>query len=152
MRLGVAGALIALMLVSQGAAAQQTQQPQDTIGWLKTSNGDVAIVRAGSRLPGSVGMALRRGDVIETGADGSAGVTLADNSLLSAGPRTQLSLDEFTYDSSQLKGSSLANLRYGTLSASSGDIARGTPGAMRIGTPTAMLAVRGTNFLVRVAQ
>lgn len=150
MRLSAAGALMALMLISGGAAAQQ--QPQGPIGWLKTANGDVAIIRAGARLPGSVGQALQRGDVIETGADGSAGVTLADNSLLSAGPRTQLSLDEFTYDSSRLKGSSLASLRYGTLSASSGDIARGTPGAMRVGTPTAMLAVRGTNFLVRVAQ
>lgn len=122
------------------------------IGWLKTVSGTVSIQRGGQATPATIGMPLQKGDVIETGDDGSAGVTLADNSTFSAGPRSKVSVDEFDYDSSTLKGSSVTNLQRGTLSASSGDIARGNPGAMRVRTPSAVLAVRGTTFLVRVEE
>lgn len=151
MRFLSSAAALALLLASASALAQGAPAV-DPIGWMKTAQGDVTIIRGGTRIPAAVGAPLARGDVIATGRDGSAGVTLADNSVLSAGPQTELALDEFVYDSAQLKGSSLATLRRGTLSATSGDIARGTPGAMRVRTPTAVLAVRGTNFLVRVAQ
>ncbi len=148
----VTAAIMAASVAALPSGPAGAQTPANAIGWLKTSKGEVSIVRAGARIPGAVGMALQRGDVIETGADGSAGVTLEDNSLLSAGPKSQLALDEFTYDSATIKGSSLATLKRGTLSATSGDIARGTPGAMRVRTPSAVLAVRGTTFLVRVEE
>lgn len=151
MRVLAVGAALAMLLAAADSLAQGVTAA-DAIGWVKTARGEVAVLRGGSRLPATVGMALARGDVIATGNDGTAGVTLADNSVLSAGPQSELALDEFTYDSARLKGSSLATLRKGTLSATSGDIARGTPGAMRVRTPTAVLAVRGTTFLVRVQQ
>ncbi len=137
-------AIIGLPLTALAQGAQ--------IGWLKTVSGTVTVQRAGTATPAAIGMPLQKGDIIETGDDGSAGVTLADNSTFSAGPRSKVSVDEFDYDSSTLKGNSLTNLQRGTLSASSGDIARGTPGAMRVRTPSAVLAVRGTTFLVRVEE
>jgi hypothetical protein len=146
------GAIVAAAIAASAPDHASAQGAPDTLGWLKTSKGEVSVLRGGATLPGTAGMALQRGDVIETGADGTAGITLEDNSLLSAGPRSQLVLDEFTYDSATITGRSLATLKRGTLSATSGDIARGTPGAMRIRTPTAVLAVRGTTFLVRVEE
>ncbi len=140
--------LVAALAALPFAAAAQTPQ----IGWLKTVSGTVSIQRAGQAMPATIGMPLQKGDVIETGDDGAAGVTLADNSTFSAGPRSKVAVDEFDYDSATLKGNSLTSLQRGTLSASSGDIARGTPGAMRIRTPSAVLAVRGTTFLVRVEE
>lgn len=151
MRLASVGAALALLLAPAVAQAQSAAQA-DAIGWVKTVQGIVTVRRGTAALPATVGMALARGDIIATGRDGTAGVTLADNSLLSAGPSSELALDEFVYDSARLQGSSLATLRKGTLSATSGDIARGTPGAMRVRTPTAVLAVRGTTFLVRVEE
>jgi hypothetical protein len=44
----------------------------------------------------------------------------------------------------------LAKLQKGTLSVVSGDIARSSPGKMKIETPTAILGVRGTTFVVSV--
>lgn len=140
--------LVAALAALPFTAAAQTPQ----IGWLKTVSGTVSIQRAGQAMPATIGMPLQKGDVIETGDDGAAGVTLADNSTFSAGPRSKVAVDEFDYDSATLKGNSLTSLQRGTLSASSGDIARGTPGAMRIRTPSAVLAVRGTTFLVRVEE
>lgn len=151
MRLASLGVALTMLLAPSVAQAQNSV-PADAIGWMKTVQGSVTVRRGATALPASVGMALARGDIIATGQDGTAGVTLADNSLLSAGPGSELALDEFVYDSAHLQGNSLATLRKGTLSATSGDIARGTPGAMRVRTPTAVLAVRGTTFLVRVEE
>jgi hypothetical protein len=44
----------------------------------------------------------------------------------------------------------LADMRKGSLTVVSGDITRGSPGAMKIKTPTSILGVRGTTFAVRV--
>jgi hypothetical protein len=41
----------------------------------------------------------------------------------------------------------LTELRKGTLSVVSGDIARSSPGAMKVRTPAATLGVRGTRFV-----
>ncbi len=64
------------------------------IGQIKVSKGDVAIERGGQNVPGAVGARLQTSDVIKTGADGSVGITMSDNSLLSAGPNSILSLDK----------------------------------------------------------
>jgi hypothetical protein len=45
----------------------------------------------------------------------------------------------------------LTDMRKGTLTMVSGDIARSSPGAMKVKTPTAILGVRGTRFAVQVA-
>ena len=57
--------------------------------------------------------------------------------------------DEFQFDSNDFRGAMLADMRWGTLAVVSGDIARSTPGAMKIKTPAALLGVRGTEFVVR---
>ena len=44
----------------------------------------------------------------------------------------------------------LAKLKKGTLTVVSGDIARSSPGNMKIQTPTAILGVRGTTFAIAV--
>ena len=43
------------------------------------------------------------------------------------------------------------SLRHGTLSAVSGKIARQSPDAMKVRTPSTILGVRGTEFVVRAA-
>jgi len=44
----------------------------------------------------------------------------------------------------------LAEVKHGTVQVVSGNLVKGSPGAMRIKTPTAVLNVRGTRFLVKV--
>ena len=122
------------------------------IGQIKISKGSVTVERAAQSLPGAVGMRLQPSDVITTGADGSVGITMSDDSLLSAGPNSTLSLDRFAFDSTTHRGQFDASLRKGSLSVISGRIAKQSPDAMTLYTPSAILGVRGTEFVVSVDE
>jgi hypothetical protein len=139
------------LVVVAGLAAAGLAAAADDVGRVKVVKGEVAIERSGARLPASVGMKLREGDVIVTGRDGSAGVTFNDDSLLSVGPSSTLAIDRFAFDSTTHAGHFDTSLRQGTLSAISGKIAKQSPDAMKVRTPSLVLAVRGTEFLVRAA-
>jgi hypothetical protein len=140
--------LTAVLMIAMAGAAGAADAP--VIAQVKTTTGQVAVLRAGQRLPANVGDRLFERDVIETGPDGAIGITFVDNTVFSTGPNSQLALDEFQFDSSNFRGSMLADMRQGTLSVVSGDITRSSPGAMKIKTPTAVLGVRGTTFAVQV--
>jgi len=120
------------------------------IGQIKVSKGSVTVERAAQSLPGVIGTRLQESDVITTGADGSVGITMSDDSLLSAGPNSTLSLDRFAFDSTTHQGQFDASLRKGSLSVISGRIAKQSPDAMTVRTPSAILGVRGTEFVVSV--
>ncbi len=122
------------------------------IGKVRIVTGEAYLVRADNRMSVKVGAVVQRSDVIETGSGGSIGITFNDNTVFSAGPNSRVSLEEFKFDPVTLKGSFLAKLGRGTISVVSGDIARGSPSAMKIKTPSAILGVRGTRFLVRVTE
>lgn len=145
MRYGIGGLVAVAMLVAAGVAAA------DDVGRVKVVKGGVDIDRAGRSLPASIGMRLQEGDVIVTGRDGSVGVTFNDDSLLSVGPDSVLAIDRFAFDSTTHAGRFDTSLRQGTLSAVSGKIAKQSPDAMKVRTPSTILGVRGTEFVVRVA-
>ena len=94
---------------------------------------------------------MRQADVVVTGPDGAVGVTLADDTLLSAGPNSVLAIERFVYEANQ-PGSLEAALSKGTLAVVSGRIAKQAPDAMRVKTPAAILGVRGTEFVVRASD
>jgi hypothetical protein len=118
------------------------------IGQVKVSKGNVTIQRAGQSLRGDPGMRLQGSDVVTTGEDGSVGITMTDNSLLSAGPNSVLVLDRYEFDSTTNEGHFDASLRQGTLAVVSGRLAKQSPDAMTLRTPSAILGVRGTTFVV----
>ena len=120
------------------------------IGQIKVAKGQVSIERNGQTLPGEVGLRLQPADVLKTGADGSVGVTMSDNSLLSAGPNSVLALDRYEFDSTTSEGQFDASLQKGSLAVISGRIAKQSPDAMKVRTPSAILGVRGTEFVVNV--
>jgi hypothetical protein len=143
MRHGFAVVLGLALLAPVGAVAA------DDVGRVKVVKGSVTIQRSGGSLPATLGMKLLEGDVIATGRDGSAGVTFNDDSLLSVGPHSVLAIDRFAFDSTTHAGRFDTSLRQGTLSAVSGKIAKQSPDAMKVRTPSLVLAVRGTEFGVR---
>jgi len=124
----------------------------DDVGQIKVANGTVHVERDGNRLPASVGMTIRQSDTVITGADGAAGVTFSDNSLLSTGPNSVLVVDRYTFDSTTHAGKFDASLKRGTLAVVSGKIVKQSPGAMRVRTPAAIMGVRGTDFMVQVDE
>ena len=85
MRGAIALAGLALTIVAFNAAAADA-------GQIKTAQGRVEIVRGGQHIAAVPGTYVRQSDSIVTGKDGTVGVTLADNSRLSIGPNTVMSL------------------------------------------------------------
>jgi hypothetical protein len=122
------------------------------IGQIKTAKGQVTVQRQGQALPGEVGMRLEVADTLKTGPDSAVGITMRDNSLLSAGPNSILSLDRFEFDAATSQGRFDSQLQRGTLAVMSGRIAKQSPQAMTVRTPSAQLGVRGTDFVVSAGE
>jgi hypothetical protein len=78
------------------------------------------------------------------------GIIFADNTMMSAGPRSVLSLDRFAFNSTTHEGRFDTSVRSGTLSVISGKLTKQSPDAMTVKTPAAILGVRGTEFFVQV--
>jgi hypothetical protein len=122
------------------------------IGQVKVAKGAVSVERGGEALAATVGMRLQTADVVKTGTDGSVGITMNDDSLLSAGPNSILSLDRYEFDATTSQGQFDTSLRTGSLAVVSGRIARQSPEAMKVRTPFALLGVRGTEFAVNAHE
>jgi hypothetical protein len=122
------------------------------VGLVKVSKGNVQIQRGGEKLAAAVGTAVQPADVIVTGADGSAGVTFSDNSLVSVGPNSVFAIDKYSFDSTTHVGEFEGNLKRGRLAAISGKMVKQSPESMKIRTPSAIMGVRGTEFVVGVDE
>ena len=122
------------------------------IGTIKVAKGSVEIQRGASKLPAQVGVGLQTSDVVITGADGSAGITFTDNSLVSVGPNSVFAIDKYSFDSTTHAGEFEGNLKQGRLAAVSGKMVKQSPESMKIRTPSAIMGVRGTEFVVQVDE
>jgi hypothetical protein len=139
---------LALALVVAASAAVSARAAD--IGQVKVSKGEVILEREGRLEHAVVGTRLQVSDLVKTGPDGSVGITMDDDSLLSAGPNSVLSLDRYAFDPTTRRGRFDASLNKGTLAVISGRIAKQAPDSMTVRTPTAILGVRGTEFVVSV--
>ena len=122
------------------------------VGLVKVSKGNVQIERNGAKITAPVGAPVRASDVIMTGADGSAGITFTDNSLVSVGPNSVFAIDKYRFDSTTHSGEFEGSLRKGRLAAISGKMVKASPESMKIRTPSAIMGVRGTEFVVQVDE
>ena len=120
------------------------------VGLIKVAKGNVQIERAGAKMDAKVGSPVQPSDVILTGADGSAGITFTDNSLVSVGPNSVFAIDKYSFDSTTNAGEFQGNLKKGRLAAISGKMVKQSPESMKIRTPSAIMGVRGTEFVVQV--
>ncbi|MDV7391826.1 FecR domain-containing protein, partial [Arthrospira platensis SPKY1] len=100
--------------------------------------------------PAAAGTPVFQGSSLRTGASSSLGVTFRDNTVMSFGPDTELTVDEYLYQPSQGKLKLGSRISKGTLNYVSGAIARIQPEAVSINTPTGTIGVRGTQFLLKV--
>ena len=148
MKTGIARLSWVLLMAISGGIALAAQAAD--IGQIKVAKGKVSIERGAQTLPGDVGARLQPADVLKTGADGSVGVTMSDNTVLSAGPNSVLALDKYEFDSTTSQGQFDASLQKGSLAVISGRIAKQSPDAMKVRTPSSILGVRGTEFVVSV--
>jgi hypothetical protein len=122
------------------------------VGEIKTVKGSAHVERSGKKLPVAAGMQLRQADTVVTGADGAVGITFLDNSLFSAGPNSVLVINKYRFDTTTHAGEFDASLNKGSLAVVSGKMVKQSPESMRIRTPASIMGVRGTEFVVKVAD
>ena len=132
----------ALAIVAQPALAG--------IGRIKKVTGSVTVERGSEKLPVKSGMELEKGDTVVTGKGSRVGITFTDNSRFATGPNSRITITEFEFDDTTHAGQFLTNVEKGKIAIVSGEIARSAKDAMKVQTPSALLGVRGTKFIVEV--
>lgn len=135
-------ALVLLLFAAQPVFAE--------IGRIKRAVGAASVQRGSQRLAAAPGVVVEEGDVLVTGKDGRISLTFIDNTRFSAGPNSRLALSEFRFDRTTQRGSFVTNVDRGSLGVVSGQIAKSGRDAMKVRTPTSLLGVRGTRFIVEV--
>jgi len=141
----------ASLLIVLGVLVPSYALAADPIGQIRNASGAVDVIRTGATQHAAAGDKVFQEDVISTGADGSIGITFADNSLISLGPNSELKLDQFQFNPAAHTGNFDSSLNKGTLAVKSGLIVQQNPESMRIHMQAATLGVRGTEFVVRAA-
>jgi hypothetical protein len=120
------------------------------VGHVKVVKGAASVQRGAEKIAITPAMKIFAADVIITGADGAVGITFTDNSLISTGPNSVLSIDQYSFDRTTHAGQFNSTLKKGTLAAISGKMVKQAPESMRIHTPASIMGVRGTEFVVKV--
>ena len=139
--------VVALLL---STALPAFAQDPPVVGRIKTTAGAVSIFRQNASIPATVGQPLFQSDSIRTGADGHVGITLKDETRLALGPNTDVSIDQFVYAPAQGRLGMVLKIARGLVAYVSGRIAKLSPDAVRLETPSAILGVRGTRMVIRV--
>ena len=143
-------AALALFVALAGSLANAADDA--AVGYVKNVSGAAEVTHGGQTQSMSPGAALYVDDVIATGTDGSFGITLKDNTRISAGPNTRLQMKAFIFEPADGRLSSIIEMVKGTILYISGTIAKLAPEAAKIETPRGTIGVRGTRFLVRVGE
>lgn len=139
------GGLAMLLAVAPALAA-------DPIGQIKQVAGQAHIESAAGERPAALGADVFEADTVVTGDDGSIGITFMDDSRFSAGPNSRIALESFAYNPTTQAGNFTSRVERGTLAVTSGRLAKASPDAIKVKLRGRILGVRGTKFLVRVAE
>ena len=140
---------VALLFALLTASPALGQAPAPA-GRVKLAAGMAFVVHEGQRIPATVGTPVYEQDSLTTGADGRVGITLRDDTRLSIGPQTTIELSRFVYAQSDSQFSFVLKVVHGMVAYVSGRIAKLSPDAVRLETPSAIIGVRGTRLVIEV--
>lgn len=135
--------LVLLMVIATPAFA--------AVGSITEQTGGAAqIQRNKNKLDGNKGTGVEMNDAITT-AKTKLGITFEDNTRVQITEQSKLVIDDFVYDPKNKDAGKLGmKVAMGTVRYASGQIAKNNPQQVAINTPTATIAVRGTDFSMSV--
>lgn len=143
--------MIARILTALAIAALAAAPTLAEIGRVKRVYGQASILRGATVLPATSGLPLLEKDVLQTGPDGRISIAFIDNTRFSVGPKSRIAVSQFKFDeTTHQDGRFDTMVERGSLAIVSGQIAHEGKDAMRVRTPTSLLGVRGTRFVVDV--
>ena len=113
---------------------------------------DCSIERNKQKLGGKKGSEVESNDTYVTGGCVS-NITFKDDTKVKVNENSRLVIDDFVYDPNKSDAGKLAlKVGMGTVRYASGQIAKNDPQKVAINTPTASIAVRGTDFSMTVDE
>ena len=123
------------------------------IGTVSDNKGNACQVERGkNKLPGIKGSEVESMDTYVTG-DCVSNITFKDNTKVKVTENSRLLIDDFVFDPKSSDAGKLAlKVGMGTVRYASGQIAKNNPQQVNIKTPTATVAVRGTDFTMTVDE
>lgn len=135
------------------AAPQVILAEQKTIGKVKGLRGLVSILRDGKTRPAFPNNPVYQRDVILTGSDGAVGILMADNTLISMGPISRVSMEKFTFAPASNEYAMRLNMQHGTFVYQSGLLGKLAPHAVELDTPVGRISMlkEETSFKARFA-
>ena len=111
-----------------------------------------AIERNKAKLPGEKGAAIESMDTYTTGSCASA-ITFKDDSKVRITENSKLVIDDFVFDPKKSDAGKMAmKVAMGTVRFASGQIEKNNSQNVAVRTPTATIAVRGTDFTMTVDE
>ena len=108
------------------------------------------VNRGEQQIPAKDGLRVYLNDVLITGKDSAMGVVFKDDTRISLGPESKITITRFVYQPAQQKYSFVTQMIKGTASYVSGAIGKASPDAVKFKTPVATIGIRGTAFLAKV--
>jgi hypothetical protein len=135
-------ALIAGLLLATSAWAD--------IGSVTESSGTAIIKRGKDTIQIVKGTEIKTNDKVET-KNGKVKIVFKDNTNVTVTESSSLIIDDFVYDPKSGAGKLGLKAAAGTVRYVSGSIAK-DPKNVKINTPTAAIAVRGTDFVMAVSE
>jgi len=121
------------------------------VGKVTEQTGPTEIVRNKKSIPSAVNTGVEMNDTIVT-AKAKAKLTFEDNTTVNITEQSKLVVDDFVYDPKKGSGKLAMKVVMGTARYASGQIAKTNPQQVAINTPTATVAVRGTDFSMTVDE
>lgn len=136
--------LIAFMLASPALAS---------IGSITDLKGGGQIKRGAATQPANRNSGIEKMDTVVTNSQGKIHIAFVDATTVNITENSRLVIDDFVFDAKNSKSGRLGlKVALGTVRYASGALAHGNPGGVNIRTPTATIAVRGTDFVMSVDE
>ena len=124
------------------------------IGKISTQAGpDSSIQRGKQVIAGKLNTGIISNDVVSTRKGTTLNINFKDNTKVKITENSRLVIDDFVYDPKKSDAGRLAmKVSMGTVRYASGQIAKVNPQRINIRTPSAAIAVRGTDFHMTVDE
>ena len=96
----------------------------------------------------STGSKIYFGDTIIVKEKSNAQILLLDETALTIGEKSELTIDDFVYDPQSKAGKIVSSIKLGTVRIVTGEISNQNPDNLEVNIPTGSVGARGTEFVV----
>lgn len=148
------GALSPTATTTATPASAVAQAAKPSIGTFKQVQGNAGIdadtvpQHAQHDVAVALAVGLNVGDRLSTEPQGAATLTRKDGPVLTMGPKSVVDLRHFQFDCTTQQGNFLLDLLLSSVRVLTGLIAKLNPELFKVQTPTSVMGVRGTDFIV----